>query len=201
MAARSERRRPEERRQEMIDTALVLADTLSLDRLTSRDVAEAMGVTSGLVHHYFPTVDDLIVAAFRQFAEGQLAEERRLTEGLSPLEALRAFVAHELDITAAMARLWMGAWAAAARRPALAAVVDEQMLAGLKLVTSLLEDGTAAGVFHTENPQASAFRLLVLVDGVLVQKSMRAEATYGDVPSLVWRTAEREVGLPPGTLY
>ena len=200
MAARRERRRPEERRQEIIDTALTLADTLGLDRLTSRDVAQAMGVTSPLVHHYFPTVDELIVAVFQQHAENQLAAEHRVIEGLPPTEALRALVGHQLDTTGEAARLWMSAWVAAPRRPALAAVVDQQMLAGLKLLTMLLEDGMAAGVFHLQDSRASAFRLLVLIDGVLVQKSMRAEATYGDVPSLVWDTVEREVGLPPGSL-
>ncbi|MFF1400053.1 hypothetical protein ACFVZD_40485 [Streptomyces sp. NPDC058287] len=50
------------------------------------------------------------------------------------------------------------------------------------------------------DPKASALRILVLVDGVLVRTSMRGDAPYGDVHALVWGTVEREVGMPNRSL-
>ncbi|MFG2563361.1 TetR family transcriptional regulator C-terminal domain-containing protein [Streptomyces sp. NPDC048496] len=98
------------------------------------------------------------------------------------------------------ARIWMSAWVAAPRRPELAAEVDRRMLDGLDVLAEILRRGQEDGVFQVADPAASALRILVLVDGVLVQMSMRADAPYGDVHALVWDTVEREVGMPNGSL-
>lgn len=67
-------------------TRVVLLDSverLMLDQgyaaVTYRNVAAKAGVTSGLVQYYFPTLDELFVAAIRRRSEQNLA---RLTETL-----------------------------------------------------------------------------------------------------------------------
>ncbi|MET9080856.1 TetR/AcrR family transcriptional regulator [Streptomyces sp. NPDC004237] len=200
MPKKGTRRPPEERRQEIIDTALALANTIGLDRITSRDVAHALGVTSGLIHHYFPTVDELVVAAFAQAATSQNAQDEKACQDLPPVEALRALVQRSLGMGSSDARLWMSAWVAAPRRPELAREVDGQMLAALGILTDLLQRGHAQGAFHAPDPATSARRILTLVDGFLIQVSMRSDTADGDIDTLVWDTVEREVGLPQGTL-
>lgn len=184
----------------MIDAALDQADAVGLDRLTSRDIGASVGVASGLVHHYFSSMDELIMAAFAQFATAEHDELRAIIEPLPALPALCALVARQLDVSTRHARIWMGAWVAAPRRRELAEEVDRQMVLGLDLLTGLLARGADEGVFALADPRASAFRILVLLDGVLVQISMRAEKSYGDVAKLVWESVEREVGLTAGTL-
>ncbi|WP_329567647.1 TetR/AcrR family transcriptional regulator [Streptomyces sp. NBC_01361] len=200
MPKKVSRRSPEERRQEIIEAALSLADTVGLDRITSRDVAQVLGVTSGLIHHYFPTVDDLVVAAFAQTAAAHNDRDRQALHELPPAEALAALVGRMLGLGTEKARIWMSAWVAAPRRPELAAEVDRRMLDGLDVLTEILRLGRAEGAFQMADPKASALRILVLVDGVLVQTSMRGDAPYGDVHALVWDTVEREVGMPNGSL-
>ncbi|MEU9290537.1 TetR/AcrR family transcriptional regulator [Streptomyces sp. NPDC048275] len=184
----------------MIDAALDQADAVGLDRLTSRDIGASVGVASGLVHHYFSSMDELIMEAFAQFATVEHDELRSLTRSLPALPALCALVARQLNAPTRHARIWMSAWVAAPRRPELAEEVDRQMVVGLDLLTDLLARGADEGVFELSDPRASAFRILVLLDGVLVQISMRAEKSYGDVTKIVWETVEREVGLTAGTL-
>jgi len=200
MLKKGTRRSPEERRQEIIDAALSLADTVGLDRITSRDVANVLGVTSGLIHHYFPTVDDLVVAAFAQAAARQNDLHRQALHELPPAEALTALVGRALAMGRGAARVWMSAWVAAPRRPELAAEVDRRMLDGLDVLAEILRRGRADGAFQLADPVVSALRILVLVDGVLVQMSMRADTPYGDVHTLVWDSVEREVGMPGGSL-
>ena len=183
----------------MIVAALDLADAVGLDRLTSRDIGAAIGVAPGLVHHYFSSMDELIVEAFTQFAAAENDTLQSITQ-LPALPALCGYVARQLNVPTRSARIWMSAWVAAPRRPELATEVDRRMLEGLDRLASLLARGTDEGVFDLPDPRASAFRILVLLDGVLVQISMRAEKSYGDVTKLVWETVEREVGLAAGTL-
>lgn len=200
MSKKATRRPPEQRRQEIVDTAVALANTLGLDRVTSRDVANELGVATGLVHHYFPTVDELVVAAFAQAATGQNEQDETACSTLPALDALRALVQRTLAMDSTDARLWMSAWVAAPRRPELAREVDKQMLAALDILTGLLAKGHALGVFDAPNPTGSAVRILTLFDGFVVQLSMRSHAAYGDIHSLIWDTVEREVGLPAGSL-
>ena len=200
VVSRGSRRPPEQRRQQIIDAAVVLADTVGLDRLTSRDVAGELGIAPGLVHHYFASMDDLVVAAFRQVVTAERDEIERTITALPPLPALCSYIARSLENSHLVARVWMSAWVAAPRRPELAIEIDRHMLEGLDQLTALLRRGVDAGVFRLTDPRVSAFRILVLIDGILVQVSMRAEKTYGDVDSLIWETVEREVGLPEGTL-
>ncbi|WP_439673465.1 TetR/AcrR family transcriptional regulator [Embleya sp. MST-111070] len=201
MSKKGARLPPHERRQEIVDAALALADTVGLDRITSRDVADTLGVTSGLVHHYFATVDDLVVAAFTQIADVQNAQDQEICRTLPTVDALRALVQRSLGMGSAKARIWMSAWVAAPRRRELADEVDRQMKAGIDVLADLLRRGNDEGVFRVPDPAAAALRILVLVDGVLVQISMRADTAYGDVHALVWDAVEREVDLPSGTLH
>ena len=200
MANRGTRRSAEERRQEIVDAAVALADTVGLDRVTSRDVAAELGVASGLIHHYFPTVDDLVTAAFEQTAHAQHAADEQACRDLAPIDALRAVIMRALSMATPAARIWMSAWVAAPRRPELSERVEKRMRAGLDLLADLLRRGHAEGVFRVPEPAVSALRILVLLDGVIVQTSMRSGTAYGDVHALVWDTVERETGLPPGTL-
>jgi hypothetical protein len=145
-------------------------------------------------------MDDLVVAAFSHFVTQERAALEQLIAPLPPLPALCAHIARTLEASGLASRIWMSAWVAAPRRPELAIEIDRQMLADLDMLSDLLARGVATGAFSLADPRASAFRILVLLDGILVQVSMRAEKTYGDVDSLIWDTVEREVGLRPGTL-
>lgn len=54
--------------------------------LTSRRIAERIGVKQRLVYYYFHTMDDLVVALFRRLSEREL---KRLRESLQSPQALR----------------------------------------------------------------------------------------------------------------
>lgn len=56
--------------------------------VTSRRVASKAGVNPALVHYYFPTMDDLLLAVFRRGAEANLARQRRALQSDSPMRAL-----------------------------------------------------------------------------------------------------------------
>lgn len=68
-----------------VDTLLVETGYAAI---TSRRVAERVGINPGLVHYYFPTVDDLFVAAFRRGAERNLARMAAALASPEPLLAL-----------------------------------------------------------------------------------------------------------------
>src|SRR5215213_776518 len=114
------RMRPADRRQAIIDATLAVMLRKGMAATTVRDVAQEMGTSSGLIHHYVESMDELLADAFDRAAMQDLQVTRdAMAEGTSPLERLRIFFATYARAEQDWAfQLWLDAWAEAARRPA-----------------------------------------------------------------------------------
>jgi AcrR family transcriptional regulator len=71
------RMRTDERREQLLSAGVELLRGRPHEEVSTEEIAEAAGVSKGLLYHYFPTKKDFIVAAVER---GQ----RQLTERLSP---------------------------------------------------------------------------------------------------------------------
>src|SRR6201997_4129373 len=56
------------------------------------DIAAAAGVGPGTLYRHFPTRDALIEAVYKTEVEKLAAAERKFTESMPPIEALRAWM-------------------------------------------------------------------------------------------------------------
>src|SRR5215218_7190845 len=115
---------PAERRQAIVDAALAVARRQGLGATTVRDVAAEMGTSSGLIHHYFASMDEVLAAAFQQAAGADLERARRRIDAephpAAQLDALiESYAPAHADWTM---QLWLDAWSEAARRPPLQGV-------------------------------------------------------------------------------
>ena len=82
---------PDARRAAIVDAAVRVAVSKGLASTTVRDVATEMGTSSGLIHHYFASMDDVLAAAFDRVARQDLAiSERQMAAAASPTDALRS---------------------------------------------------------------------------------------------------------------
>jgi AcrR family transcriptional regulator len=204
------RRKPaQQRRAEIVSTAGTIALAEGLESLTLRRVADALGVFPGLVNHYFPSVDDLVAAAFGAAAAAELDEVFGAPEvvfsgdefAANPLARVRLVLHMLLDPDRDdVSLLWLDAWQASRRRPALRAEVARQMRAWQERLSALIQDGAAAGAFRAQDSAAAALRILAMVDGLSIQAASRSSIDYTTVREMVVATVERELGLPLGTL-
>ena len=193
----------ERRRDAIVDAALAVAQRKGLAATTVRDVAAEMGSSSGLIHHYFDSMDDVLAAAFERVAGRELAEtESILAAAGSPQAALEAFLDSYAPVDEDWSfQLWLDAWAEAARRPALRSASGRLNLAWAGLVEKAIRDGVASGDFRCEDPNGAAWRILSIIDGLALQ--VVAHRTIVDRQDmLAWAAgaAERELGLAAGTL-
>ena len=197
---RGGRRKPDERRLEILETAISLADSIGLDRLTTREIGAVMGVAPGLVHHYFSTMDELAVEALKHHAGTTREALSRTLDPLPPLPAVCTYVVRMLEMSRASARIWMSAWVSGARRSDLAAELARQDQQDVDLLAGLLRRGVEADAFQSEDPHASALRIIVVLDGIMAQVARRDRDDLDYLDAVLWDTVEREVGLPFGTL-
>ena len=188
----------ERRREAIIDAALSVARRKGLASTTVRDVAAEMGSSSGLIHHYFETMDEVLACAFEQAAGGDLSRARALIAAESePVAQLDQFIESyapaQSDWTM---QLWLDAWAEAARRPALQLVSRRLNREWQSLVRTIVERGVATGTFNTDDADASAWRLLSVLDGLALQVVAHAALiTRDEVVAWSRSAAERELGM------
>jgi AcrR family transcriptional regulator len=197
------RKPPEERRAEILTTASSLASAEGLESLTLRRVADELGVYPGLVSHYFQTVDELVVAAFRHAVTTESAEcYAAAASEPTPLDRLRkllvSLIGHERD---GVSLLWLDAWSAFRHRAGLAVEVNRQMAADKQRLGELIADGVAAGQFHTADPTAAAARIYAVIDGLAVLAAVGPDVDFAAVRELVFTNAERELGVAAGDLH
>ncbi|MGV9270449.1 TetR/AcrR family transcriptional regulator [Kitasatospora sp. NPDC003701] len=200
-AART-RKTPEERRTEILQAAARLALERGLERTTMQLVADELGVRPGLIGHYFATVDDLLCEAFARAVSGERDALLPPAEaGLPPVRRLSRLL-HRLDGEdfVDLGRLWLNARHLSRYRPNLRRVVAEQEAIMRDTLTAVIEDGVRAGDFVSDDALGACLVILVAIDGLGAYANDEPLFTHPALEALVFTTAERELGLAPGTL-
>jgi AcrR family transcriptional regulator len=194
---------PEERRDAIVDAAVVVARRKGLGTTTVRDVAAEMGTSSGLVHHYFGSMDDVLADAFARAARiGLDTVSAAVARATGPQEAMMTFLASYAPPQSDWAfQLWLDAWSEAARRPALRETSVKLNVAWQELVAGIISEGVELGLFDCPDPGAAAWRIISLLDGLILQ--VVAHRTTLDRSTMLGWARERtevELGLEPGSL-
>lgn len=193
---------PDQRRTAIVDAALVVMQRRGIAATTVRDVAAEMGTSSGLVHHYYASMDDLLAEAFERAAGDDLRAVRAALVGPGPMDRLQQFLASYSrgDDNVAM-QLWLDAWADAVRRPALQQTSRRLNEEWHALLVELIRDGVDDGSMTCDEPEAASWRLLSMLDGLALQGvAHRGAISPADSDRWVRRAAELELGLGPGRL-
>ena len=211
---------PADRLDVIIDAALAVMLRKGMASTTVRDVAEEMGTSSGLIHHYVASMDELLAAAFERAAGQDLVATRAAmaagASGVSGASGAAGAASGEWGPVQRLARffdgyaradqdwafqLWLDAWAEAARRPAVRATSHRLNVAWQELIAATIRDGVAEGVMTCDAPDDVAWRVLSLLDGLTLQAV--AHRTSIDRDAVIeWGAsyAESELGLPAGAL-
>jgi AcrR family transcriptional regulator len=198
------RMNPVERREAIVTAALQVMIVKGLASTTVRDVAQRMGTSSGLIHHYFTSMDDLLAAAFERAAGEDLQAVRdAMAAGSGTIARLRIFFSNYTRADQDWAfQLWLDAWAEAGRRPTVRATSQRLNLAWQQLLAGSIRAGVAEGVLRCQDPEAAAWRVISLLDGLALQAvAHRMAIDRADVVRWSVAHAEIEFGLPIGSLH
>jgi AcrR family transcriptional regulator len=198
---------PADRLDVIIDAALAVMLRKGMASTTVRDVAEEMGTSSGLIHHYVASMDELLAAAFERAAGQDLAATRAAMAGTAgdrpgAVERLARFFDGYARADQDWAfQLWLDAWAEAARRPAVRATSHRLNVAWQELIATTVREGVVEGFMTCDSPDDVAWRVLSLLDGLTLQAvAHRASIDRDSVIEWGAAYAESELGLAAGAL-
>jgi AcrR family transcriptional regulator len=190
------------------------------------DVAAALGVSTGLVFYHFTNKETLLGEAFRHAASEDLdrlsatatgggsAAQRldRILQLYSPAGAsgdrsgtdertAASTSAREASVGSSEAwLLWIDAWGQALRSPELAEVSRQLDLCWKQTLAAVIREGVAAGEFTCPDPDAAAWRLTALLDGLGVQVTVHRSVPTARLADWVRAAAAAELSVDPATL-
>ncbi len=198
---RAERKPPEVRAAEIREAACAIALEGGLNAVTQRSVAARVGVAPALVAHYEPNMDALLAACFTRIVHSELTE---LTEVLAneptPTDAMRHLINTLLEPTRQeTTAIWLDAWSMGRRIEVISDAVRVEMDAWQDFVVGIVQAGIESGEFSTKEPDAVAWQLIGMIDGLNAQSLVR----YRDAQSrsrLLSHAMEQGLGLETGRL-
>ncbi|WP_133119024.1 TetR/AcrR family transcriptional regulator [Mycolicibacterium agri] len=172
----AKRKMPAERHGELLAKAVEISAAEGLSAVTLRRVAADLGVTPGLVSHYFSSAEQLIVAAFSKAALADFAEaQSRVAAAEGPIAKVDALIDYLLDESSDDASaLWLEAWSLGRRNAALAAEANALTDQWLAWLADIVRSGAQSGEFHVVDADVAARRLLTMIDGLGAQMVVRA---------------------------
>ncbi|WP_420348198.1 TetR/AcrR family transcriptional regulator [Pelagibius sp.] len=156
-----------ERRRQIVEAATEAVLRRGLAQAATRDVTKALGVGSGLLHHYFPSWADLRAEAVRLAARREIDEVQAMVATLPALQALNRLADWMVeDEDMRHWRLWLNAQDEAHRDDLLAGVMNAAMADWQRLIAGLLVRVAGEGQAKGIDAEAAAWRLAALMDGL-----------------------------------
>jgi AcrR family transcriptional regulator len=188
----------ERRRRQILDATHRVTLERGLRDVRISDVADELGVSTGLIHYHFDTRDDLLEAMLRETAGAEIAAVRRtLATVATPEGRLVRLIDEYLP---SLRRdpswvLWIDVWGEALRDANIRRISEDLDGAWVEILTEVIADGVAAGSFHCPDPVETAWRLSALLDGLGLQVVLhQGTMTRVQMRNHVRRAATLELG-------
>lgn len=196
------RRRVDVRREEILDATVDQVQQRGFASVRVADVAQSLGVSSGLLFYHFGTKDRLLAAALEHAVNADLARlERTLSRAKDPVDAVRrALAVYSPQGSAPGWTIWVDAWAESLRSQEMREVSRRLDIKWKDALQAAITDGVAGGDFRCPDPEGAAWRLSALLDGLAVQVLVHRTLTKRELATWIRTAAAHELGVPPGTL-
>ena len=192
-----------QRRAEILDAAVGVVLERGFAGTRIADVADALGISSGLVHYHFESKDELLAETLRYAADADIDRlEKAIVELDDPIRRLDRVLAEYLPEAKKDQSwvIWVDAWGHAIRSDRLRTILKQLDLAWSGTLESVIRDGVTAGIFTCPDPAGAARRLSAMLDGLGLDVILHGGPSRKRLQADARIAAAAEVGLSPTDL-
>jgi AcrR family transcriptional regulator len=161
-----------QRREEVLAATCAVIGEVGFRHVRIADVAERIGTSTGIIHYYFRTKDELLEEAFRFVIESARARSLEALDGVTdPEERLMTVIRVNLPTASDHQDwpIWIHLWAEALRDPALRRVSVTAYDRWVRLIEDIVKEGQEQGAFLHLDAREFATQLLAMIDGLVIQ--------------------------------
>lgn len=188
----------EERRAEILRVTCQVVIERGFAATRIADVANKLGVSTGLIHYHFESKEQLLAEAFKHAAREEMASlEEDLASAPNTVAKLERVIQNytpapeDLDWL-----LWIDSWGEALRNKAMRQISQELDIESTGLIERTVREGVATGEFRCDDPTGTAWRLAAMLDGLGVQLTVHDKIITRDhIIRYVRMLAISELGL------
>jgi AcrR family transcriptional regulator/DNA-binding transcriptional regulator YdaS (Cro superfamily) len=160
-------------RRRILDTAWHLIAERGYHQVRTADIAEACGTSSATIHYHFPSKSELLDEALRHNVklafDRQVAELRSVTDPYARLLRLVELQLPKKGLLRQEWSIWLQVWTESAIDPERRELYWESYDRWHRSILMTIEDGAAAGVFHSGRSHLLTTQLTALIDGLGIQ--------------------------------
>lgn len=164
-----------QRREDVLTATWELITEVGYGRVRIADIAERVGTSTGTIHYYFKTKEDVLEETFRFMAE---EARRRSDEALAgvedPWHRLVALIDAHLPRGAVRKEwvIWLQLWNEALVSKSLRSLNKASYSGWIDLMEGIVRDGQERGAFRPIDAHDFVMRLLTMMDGLVIQYIM-----------------------------
>ncbi|WP_233960093.1 TetR/AcrR family transcriptional regulator [Pectobacterium versatile] len=150
----------------ILDGAIELFIEKGIEKVTTRELAEHVGISRSHLYHYFPDWQTLSIEALTAFMQADLEDVAAEIATLTPKEKLHELVKNYLpDTTDVIWNLYGSLWQLAVHNTAYAELAHIMAEKWFSLLEDIIASGVASGVFKNTDTQRVSRQLGALLNG------------------------------------
>ena len=150
----------------ILDGAVALFIEKGIEKVTTRQLTETVGISRSHIYHYFSNWQTLCLAALERFMQNEFATFSETLAALSPHQRLIALFESYLPSTPdAVWQLYASFWQLAGHNPLYAALAEEMTLKWQGLMEQIIQDGVGNGTFRSTDVARTARQLNAMLNG------------------------------------
>lgn len=160
------------RREDVLAATWDLITEVGYGRIRIADIADRVGTSTGTIHYYFKTKEEVLEETFRFMAEKtRRRSERALTGVEDPWGRLEALIDAHLPRGAVRKEwvIWLQLWNEAVVNRSLRSLNRTSYGGWIDLMEKIVRDGQDCGAFRRIDAHEFVLRLLTMMDGLVIQ--------------------------------
>lgn len=162
-------------KEKILTGAVALFIEKGIEKATTRELTESLGISRSHIYHYFPDWHTLTLTALEHFMQRELEEFTAELAGLEPEQQLHCMIeGHIPDTSDSVWRLYASFWQMAAHNADYADLADKITAGWDALLCDIIRAGVAQGCFHTDDVARSARQLNAMLNGYADMLSIKS---------------------------